>query len=514
MKRLLSLLLCLVLCASMLPAAHAENSLCLTAEGSDGVLTLTVTATEDMVDCCGVRLKFTAPEGFVYVDGSVVPHPGFSDKEMNGEKLIFFMDNPMQGFLLAAGEPILTIQLTIPENAEPGSYSFSVEIPEAYDIGLDDYSIAGQSAETTYSVPFPPPVILEQPQSVTAVQGTTVSFSVVTDAEEPSYCWYYRTGAEADWKACTGGSAATLSVEAKSYRNGYQYRCEVSARGSSIFSDVATLTVITLPRFTQQPQSVTAAAGETVSFTVKVTGSVSSLQWQYRTSESGSWSKCSNGTEATLTIEAKSYRNGYQYRCTATNEAGTAASEVATLTVQALVKPVITAQPQSVAVMPGKTVNFTVTAEGATSYQWYYRTSSSGSWSKSSNGEEATLTIESKIYRNGYQYRCKVSNAAGYVYSSAATMTVAEKPTITGQPSSCTLAVGKTATFTVTAEGADSYQWYYRTSSSGAWTKCSNGTEATLTIEAKSYRSGYQYRCKVTNAVGSVYSSAATLTVK
>ena len=35
-----------------------------------------------------------------------------------------------------------------------------------------------------------------------------------------------------------------------------------------------------------------------------------------------------------------------------------------------------------------------------------------------------TLTIAAESHRNGYQYRCKVRNAAGYVYSSAATLTV------------------------------------------------------------------------------------------
>ena len=61
-----------------------------------------------------------------------------------------------------------------------------------------------------------------------------------------------------------------------------------------------------------------------------------------------------------------------------------------------------------------------------------------------------------------------------------------------------------------------SYQWYYRVSSSGTWTKCT-GTgynTAMLTVEAKAYRNGYQYRCLVKNAAGSVYTNTVTLTVK
>ena len=107
-----------------------------------------------------------------------------------------------------------------------------------------------------------------------------------------------------------------------------------------------------------------------------------------------------------------------------------------------------------------------------------------------------------------------MTNLVGSAVSEAATLTVLKKPAITGQPKSVTADPGETVSFRVTASGSDlSYQWYYRTSVSGSWTKSSNGTGATLTIEAKSYRSGYQYRCVVTNSLGSATSSAATLTV-
>ena len=183
-------------------------------------------------------------------------------------------------------------------------------------------------------------------------------------------------------------------------------------------------------------------------------------------------------------------------------------------------KPTITTQPASKTVAAGATAKFTVKASGADSYQWYYRTSSSGSWQKctGTGATTATLSVEAKSYRNGYQYRCKVSNAAGYKYSSAATLTVtsASKPTITTQPISKTVYVGDTVKFTVKASNTTSYQWYYRTSSSGTWKKCTGtgATTASLSVEGKSYRNGYQYRCKVSNDAGYVYTNIVTLTVK
>ncbi len=514
MKRLFAFILCLCLCAALLPAASADSELVLTAAEADGLLTLTLTATRDLADCCGMRINFSVPAGFTY--RSHRRHPGFTSQMPNPDALKFQMDNYQEPFLLARGEAIFTLTLAVPEGLEPGDYAFSAQVLEAYNWDFDDYTITGQTAETVYTVPFPLPVITQQPQSATALAGETVVFRVACDTAEASYRWSYRNSPTASWKACTGTGANTaeLPIEAKGYRSGYQYRCEVTGRGGSVCSEAATLTVVTAPSFTLQPQSVTAPVGESVRFTVRVSDSAASLQWYYRTSESGAWNKCSNGTAAELAVEAKLYRSGYQYRCRAVNAAGTALSDIVTLTVLDLVKPVITQQPQSAAAVPGVTVSFTVAATDAESYQWYYRTSESGAWTKCSDGASATLTVEAKLYRSGYQYRCRVSNAAGAVYSEAATLTVAEKPKITGQPASRTVSAGKTVSFTVTAEGAESYQWYFRTSSTGAWTKCSDGASATLTVEAKSYRSGYQYRCKVTNASGSVYSSTATLTVK
>ena len=110
-----------------------------------------------------------------------------------------------------------------------------------------------------------------------------------------------------------------------------------------------------------------------------------------------------------------------------------------------------------------------------------------------------------------------MTNAGGTTYTKTVTLTVktVAKPEITKQPASVTYPVGGTAVFTVAATGTGtlSYQWYYRASSDNAWAKCTNGTGKTLSVEAKGYRNGYQYRCGVTNEGGTVYTVAVTLTV-
>src|SRR5204863_360901 len=114
---------------------------------------------------------------------------------------------------------------------------------------------------------------------------------------------------------------------------------------------------------------------------------------------------------------------------------------------------------------------------------------------------------------NGDQFTVVVSNAAGSVTSRAAALTVNAAlvaPTITTQPASQTVTAGQTATFTVTATGTAplSYQWQTHCTSIGGATAASYTTPATMTSD-----SGAQFTVVVSNAVGSVTSNAAALTV-
>ena len=182
-------------------------------------------------------------------------------------------------------------------------------------------------------------------------------------------------------------------------------------------------------------------------------------------------------------------------------------------------RPTITKKPSNQTVAEGKKATFTVEATGMTQYQWYYRTSSTEEWKTVSaeSGKTATYSLTAKARHDGYQYRCKVTNAKGSVYTPARTLTViTEKPAITTQPTSKSVTAGKTATFKVVASGKGlSYQWYYRTSSTGTWTACSasSGKTASYSLTAQARHNGYQYRCKITNAMGSVYTKIVTLTV-
>ena len=366
------------------------------------------------------------------------------------------------------------------------------------------------------------PSITTQPSSKKTCVGYGVSFTVKAE-NATKYQWYYRASSSADWVKVPEDTAtkSTLTYSAVGLGlNGFQYRCKVSNSYGSLYSNTVKLTVTIEPAITTQPKSKTVDPGETAKFTVKATGALS-YQWYWRTSKSAAWqvSTLTGNKTATLSVVGKASRSGYQYRCLVANGQAYTYTNTVTLTVTDSGKPSITTQPESITASVGATAKFTVKASGATKYQWYYRTSSTGSWHAASltGNKTASLSVPATSARSGYQYRCKVSNASGYVYTRAVTLTVKSgaKPSITSQPSSITKAQDYTAKFTVKASNATKYQWYYRTSASGSWSKTTltGATTATLSVKATSARSGYQYRCKVSNANGYVYSNTVTLTV-
>ena len=372
------------------------------------------------------------------------------------------------------------------------------------------------------------PTITTQPKNISAVDGTQATFTITASGTGLSYQWQYRTSSTASWTNSTAASGKTKSfiVNARTAINGYQYRCKVTNAGGSVTSSIVTLTVLTKPAITTQPKNVTAADGTTATFTVTATGGDLSYQWQYRKSASGTWtnSTAASGKTKSYTVNARTAINGYQYRCRITNAAGSATSSVVTLTVSssAVTKPTITKQPANFSAPDGTQTTVSVTATGSNlKYQWQYRKNSSSAWTNSSaaSANTKTLTVNARTAINGYQYRCIVPNSAGSVTSSVATLTVTAavaQPTITTQPKNVTAADGTTATFTIAASGTGlSYQWQYRTLTSGTWTNSTSpsGKTKSYTVNARTAINGYQYRCKVTNAAGSVTSSVVTLTV-
>jgi sugar lactone lactonase YvrE len=163
-------------------------------------------------------------------------------------------------------------------------------------------------------------------------------------------------------------------------------------------------------------------------------------------------------------------------------------------------------EPQSQTVPTGAGVTFTVTASPAASvsYQWKLNNVAiTGATSSSYFISSAPITD------NGNVYTVVVSDSAGSITSSSATLTVINvtQPTVSN-PSNQTVNAGSTATFTTTATGGDlTYQWYLN----GVSIPGTNNPTLTLANVGTS-QTGY-YVVQVSNPAGSAFSTGALLTV-
>jgi hypothetical protein len=174
------------------------------------------------------------------------------------------------------------------------------------------------------------------------------------------------------------------------------------------------------------------------------------------------------------------------------------------------VAPSLTAQPASVAVTVGQSASFSVSASGTApiSYQWRKNSGNISGANAASYTTPATTAAD-----NGAKFDVVVSNSAGSITSTQATLTVtaaAVAPTITTQPANQTVTAGQTATFSVTAAGTAplTYQWQKNAADIPNATAASYTTPVTTTAD-----SGELFRVVVSNTAGNITSNSAVLTV-
>jgi len=190
------------------------------------------------------------------------------------------------------------------------------------------------------------------------------------------------------------------------------------------------------------PSSQTKAQGASVTFSATVVGyPAPTLRWQFEGVD------IPGATNAALVLTNLVASQSGSYRLVASNALETALSEAAILTV--LVAPQIAKQPQPQQVVLGGTASFDVLASGSEplGYQWKRDNSVLA-------GETSqVLTITNvQAYQSG-SYSVVVSNAAGFLLSVSAHLTVLQPPFfISFQPRSQVVYVGSTLT-------RKSHQW-------------------------------------------------------
>lgn len=165
----------------------------------------------------------------------------------------------------------------------------------------------------------------------------------------------------------------------------------------------------------------------------------------------------------------------------------------------------IISHPRSLVVSINSDALFDVSVCGTPpfNFQWYFNDAPL-------NGATNFILIinQSKQQNMGYYY-VVISNIAGAITSSHATLVVQTPPVITKQPQSTTNLSEDTVVFSVEVDGLPPlrYQWQFN----GA--NIPGATNATLVVENIQPSNAGTYRVQIINTAGSVISEPATLTV-
>jgi hypothetical protein len=273
------------------------------------------------------------------------------------------------------------------------------------------------SANATLTV-LVPPTITTSPESQTVAVGSNVTFTVQASGTAPlSYQW------RLNGTSLLGATLSSYTVLAAQPSDAGSYTVVVTNAAGSVTSAAATLTVLGPPTIIAEPTNQVVKVGSNVTFIVAATGSAPLMyQWYHGITNLLIWQ-----TNAELVISNVTLADAGSYHAMITNAAGSATSQVATLTV--LEPPTFMLQPASQTVDAGSDVVLNVSVSGSEplSYQWR---------SAGTNITGATLTsytLTNVQPSHAGSYTVVATNPAGSVESAPATVSVlTPAPVISG----------------------------------------------------------------------------------
>lgn len=282
---------------------------------------------------------------------------------------------------------------------------------------------------------------------------------------------------------------------------------------------------VVAPVITGQPGSLRVTAPTEARFSVNVTGTAPTYQWQRCTDTlptCATWADVAGASTDTLaTGPTSTTMNGQRLRVLVSNAAGRETSNEATLSVDPTpVPPSIDSAPTSTTVAVGTAARFTVAVSGVPAPTLQWESSSDGAtWSALGATDLSYATAPTTLGDSGWRFRVVASSSAGSVTSAAATLTVTQAtvpPFFTRAPQSLRVAYGQDATFTATATGVPppTIRWQTSVDAGSTWSFIGGPSSTTYTVYAASAAyDGNRYRAVADSTSGTEFSAAAELSV-
>ncbi len=361
--------------------------------------------------------------------------------------------------------------------------------------------------------------------------GVDFSFNVTTgNSGIESYQWQVDDGTgfvdlteEAPYSgtktrrlSITGGTTAL---------NGFQYRLEIGACASPVYSDVTTWMIDERPVITQQPMTTRICEGGDATFKVTATGENLGYQWQERIGNTfvditNDATYFASGETLQITGATTAFNNRI-YRCVVSSGACSLNSSTPQLIVNRTpsfnrpeINDVTVCDGQELVRLFGPTPSNFVSA--IHSYQWQEAFAGFDVFVDIDDGETFTgtntriLIINSPtVSMSGNRYRLKIDGCVTEVVTDPSTLTIIKQPVITSSPESQSICLREQVSFSVTAVGDEDmeYEWLWSFDNGENFSAVNNSSffggqrTSTLTSSVGGFSNtdfdGYQFKCRV-----------------
>ncbi|MDB6064873.1 MAG: hypothetical protein JWR26_1081 [Pedosphaera sp.] len=336
-----------------------------------------------------------------------------------------------------------------------------------------------------------PAEIVNQPKSLNAAVGSSVTFSVDVSNPTPVNYQWIKNGV-----SIPGATYAQYSLFNVQFADAGNYSVYVNSALGGTTSSNAVLQVGIPPSITQQPTNLTVNQGQSATFTAAASGTSLVYYWTIN----GTKTLVAGATNTTLTLNNVVPSQAANYYFVATNVFGSATSAPAALSI--LFPITILTNPADQVVPVGSTAYFSVIASGnPLNYQWL----KDGTPIPGANADIYSRTNLTLADAAGYSVI--VSNQFGGMTSSVAKLSVGYPPVITLQPRNQTADPGGMVAFNSAASGTGpiTWQWQYN----GIVLTNQNNTNLVLT-NLQIANIGF-YSVSANNAFGGTVSSNAAL---
>ena len=490
MKRITSLILSIVLVFSLVPAVHVSAAGEFTIRGTDA----TVSPGEQV----SVDLLLENNPGISAINLYYIFNSDYFTLTQVENKVSAFVMTHMTTTVWDAASNfsddavLTTLHFDVAENTPVGEYEVEILFLSASNDVFEE--VFAQTVSATITV---------QEAGCAHASRTEVSAKSADCTHPGNHAYFICNDCGLTFKADgvteTTAEAEQIPALGHDFVNGSCTRCGASENG---------------PQIVTQPVNYAGAVNDELSFTVEATGNGLRYQWYFSTDGGKNWGKSGSpgNTTATLKPILRAYRDGYQFYCTVTDRDGNSVnSDVVSMVVKAA-EVIITKQPENVmnAVL-SQLYYFTVEATGENlEYRWQVSSDGGETWQESWNGGYNTpnLSVRMNANRDGNLYRCKITSGLKIVAYSDAVVLDMQDPSakLISQNGNVFVTSGKTATFTVNAEGMDlTYAWYRSNDKGTTWiqTFLSGYNTNTLSFAASSGRAA-MYMCKITDGSGTV----------